>query len=45
MGDQVLKQEKFYLGKRIRAVTIGPNLDLWAIEDGSGASLLKIAIN
>ena len=44
-GDRVLKQEKFYLGKRIRAVTIGPNLDLWAIEDGSGANLLKIAIN
>ena len=44
-SDQVLKQEKFYLGKRIRAITVSPSSNLWAIEDGREASLLKIILN
>ena len=44
-SDQVLKQEKFYLGKRIRAITVSPYSNLWAIEDGREASLLKIILN
>ena len=44
-NDQVLKQEKFYLGKRIRAITVSPDSNLWAIEDGRKASLLKIILN
>ena len=44
-NDQVVKQEKFYLGKRIRAITVSPNSKLWAIEDGRKASLLQIMLN
>ena len=41
-NDQVIKQERFYLGKRIRAVTVGGDLTLWAIEDGHSGRLLKL---
>ena len=41
-NDQVIKQERFYLGKRIRAVTVGGDLTLWAIEDGNSGRLLKL---
>ena len=43
-NDQVIQSERFSMGKRVRAVTIGPDLDLWAIEDGGNASLLKITL-
>ena len=41
-NDQVIKQERFYLGKRIRAVTVGGDLTLWALEDGNSGRLLKL---
>ena len=43
-NDQVIQSERFSMGKRVRAVTIGPDLDLWAIEDGGNGSLLKLTL-
>ena len=45
LNNKVIQNEKFYIGKRIRAVTIGPELNLWALEDGGNGSLLKITHN
>ena len=43
-NNKVIKEEKFYIGKRVRAVTIGPHSNLWALEDGVSGKLLKIAL-
>ena len=42
--DQVIHEEKFYLGKRMRAITISHDLNLWAIEDGRMGRLLKLTL-
>ncbi len=42
--DQIIHEEKFYLGKRIRAVAISHDLKLWAIEDGGMGRLLKLTL-
>ena len=39
---EAIKPERFYLGNRIRAVTVGCDLTLWAIEDGNSGRLLKL---
>ena len=41
-NDQVIHEEKFYIGKRIRAVTISHDATIWAIEDGGMGRLLKL---
>ena len=41
-NSKIVDEEKFYLGKRIRGITISHNLDLWAIEDGKMGHLLRI---
>ena len=43
-NNQVTHQEKFYIGNRIRAITIGHDLTLWALEDGGAGRLLKLII-
>ena len=43
-NNQVIHQEKFYIGNRIRALTIGHDLTLWVIEDGRAGRLLKLII-
>ena len=43
-NNQVIHQEKFYIGNRIRALTIGHDLTLWAIEDGRAGRLLKLIV-
>ena len=42
--DQIIHEEKFYLGNRMRAITISHDLNLWAIEDGSMGRLLKLTL-
>ena len=44
-NKKVVHEEKFYLGNRIRAVTIGGSSILWAIEDGRVGRLLKIRLD
>ena len=41
-NDQVTHEEKFYIGKRIRALTISDDRSIWAIEDGGMGRLLKL---
>ena len=41
-SDQVIHEEKFYIGKRIRAITTNRDMELWAIEDGGLGRLLKL---
>ena len=43
-NDQLIREEQFYIGKRIRALTLGPKLNLWTLTDGSGGELLKIVL-
>ncbi len=43
-NNQAIHQEKFYIGNRIRALTIGHDLTLWAIEDGKAGRLLKLIV-
>ena len=43
-NNQVTHQEKFYIGNRIRAITIGHDLTLWALEDGGAGRLLKLIV-
>ena len=43
-NDQVTHEEKFYIGKRIRALTISHDSTLWAIEDGGMGRLLKLTL-
>ena len=43
-NDKVVKEEKFDIGKRIRAVTLSNDSTLWAIEDGSLGRLLKLTL-
>jgi glucose/arabinose dehydrogenase len=43
-NSQILNQERFYIGKRIRAVTVSSDLTLWAIEDGNLGGLLKLEL-
>ena len=42
--NQVIHQEKFYIGNRIRALTIGHDFTLWALEDGGAGRLLKLIV-
>ena len=42
--NQIIHEEKFYLGKRMRAITISHDLNLWAIEDGGAGRLLKLTL-
>ena len=44
-NNKVILEEKFYLGNRIRAITIGHDSTLWAIEDGGGGRLLKLSLD
>ena len=43
-NNKVIHQEKFYIGNRIRALTIGHDFTLWAIEDGGAGRLLKLIL-
>ena len=43
-NNQIINEEKFYLGKRIRALTISHDMTLWLIEDGGIGRLLKIRL-
>jgi len=43
-NNQVTHQEKFYIGNRIRAITIGHDFTLWALEDGGAGRLLKLIV-
>ena len=42
--NQIIHEEKFYLGKRMRAIAISHDLNLWAIEDGGVGGLLKLTL-
>ena len=44
LNDQVTHEEKFYIGKRIRALTISHDRTIWAIEDGGMGRLLKLTL-
>ena len=41
--DQVTHEEKFYIGKRIRAITTSHDNTIWAIENGGMGRLLKLS--
>ena len=43
-NNQIIEQERFYIGQRIRAVTVSSDLTLWAIEDGNLGRLLKLEL-
>ena len=43
-NNQIINEEKFYLGKRIRALVISDDMTLWVIEDGAIGRLLKISL-
>ena len=43
-GNKIIKEEKFYLGKRVRALTISNDMNLWALEDGGMGRLLKLSL-
>ena len=43
-NNQIIEQERFYIGQRIRAVTVSSDLSLWAIEDGNLGRLLKLEL-
>jgi glucose/arabinose dehydrogenase len=42
--NEIIKEEKFYLGKRVRALTISNDMNLWALEDGGMGRLLKLSL-
>jgi glucose/arabinose dehydrogenase len=42
--DQIIHEEKFYVGNRMRAITISHDLNLWALEDGKMGRLLKLTL-
>ena len=44
LNDEVTHEEKFYIGKRIRALTISDDRSIWAIEDGGMGRLLKLTL-
>ena len=44
-NDKVVSEEKFYIGKRVRAITISHHSTIWAIEDGGMGRLLKITLD
>ncbi|MDC3020981.1 PQQ-dependent sugar dehydrogenase [Paracoccaceae bacterium] len=44
-NDQVTHEEKFYIGKRIRALTTSNDSHIWAIEDGGMGRLLKLTLD
>lgn len=41
-GDQASKADQWDMGKRIRAVDQGPNGEVYLLEDGAGARLLRL---
>lgn len=41
-GAQAREADRFPMGKRIRAVTQGPDGAIWLLEDGAGGRLLKL---
>ncbi len=41
-GDQVSKADQWDMGARIRAAQQGPNGEVYVLEDGSGARLLRL---
>jgi glucose/arabinose dehydrogenase len=41
-GAMAQEADRFPMGKRIRAVTQGPDGAIWLLEDGSGGRLLKL---
>jgi glucose/arabinose dehydrogenase len=41
-GDQARKADQWNMGKRIRAVDQGPRGEVYLLEDGSGARLLRL---
>ena len=43
-NNQIIEQERFYIGQRIRAITVSSDLTLWAIEDGNLGRLLKLEL-
>jgi len=42
-GDTAREAERFAMGARIREVEQGPDGDVWLLEDGKNAKLLKLA--
>ena len=42
-GDTAREAERFDMGQRIRQVVQGPDGDLWLIEDGKNARLLRLS--
>ena len=42
-GDQAREVERYAMEKRMRALVQGPKGELWALEDGHGARLLKFS--
>ena len=42
---QVIHEEKFNIGKRIRALTISHDSTIWALEDGEMGRLLKLTLD
>jgi glucose/arabinose dehydrogenase len=42
--NQITHEEKFYVGNRMRAITISQDLNLWAIEDGGVGRLMKLTL-
>ncbi|MGJ7901719.1 PQQ-dependent sugar dehydrogenase [Lysobacter sp. 1R34A] len=41
-GSTAAEAERYPMGKRIREVEQGPNGDVWVLEDGTGARLLRL---
>jgi glucose/arabinose dehydrogenase len=41
-GDQATKADQWDMGARIRAVGQGPSGEVYVLEDGDGARLLKL---
>ena len=41
-GDSARESARFDMGKRIRAITQGPNGAIWLLEDRKGGRLLKL---
>ncbi|MFD0321462.1 MULTISPECIES: PQQ-dependent sugar dehydrogenase [Lysobacter] len=41
-GNTAAEAERYPMGKRIREVEQGPNGDVWLLEDGTGARLLRL---
>ncbi|MBO7941806.1 PQQ-dependent sugar dehydrogenase, partial [Streptomyces sp. S9] len=41
-GNTAAEAERYPMGKRIREVEQGPNGDVWLLEDGTNARLLRL---